>query len=726
MRVQRFFFSILAAMAVFGAAPARAALSSIDGTADVYFGLENPTQSQWQDWLVAMQTEREAQLVKAGFKSDIYLDPATAWSTSTFRQFHLFMYDESFYDRQHARYRTAELADAWAAHFGRIDSVLLWQGYPQMGFDLRNQFDFYHDMPGGVAKLRREVSDVLHARGVRVFVDYNPWEVAGDLDNPAHRASYQRLAQIVAALDADGVMLDTLTAVPASLKRAVDLARPGVVFSPERRPPDSDLSSSRQSWAQWYDLGGDRPSIYRQKWLVPGHQQFAIRRWDLSRSEDIGYSFFNGSGMLIWDNIFGTWNPYGTDDRRLLLETGAVIDSVGELFAQGEWTPLVPTHVAGLDANRWEENSASGRRVLLTLRNRTSGELQFQIPAELAPESGSGLFAFWPPSQGLVDRTVRVPAHGVQALLLDRTAAGLAAVAHFRRVVGGYLNRPADSKYDERTPTPWQIGANLKPAFGRESAMALVPGGSYTMVIEHKRRESGCYPFGADHGALWGWYYEDLITHKIPATVGAFHMRKTAVTNAEFLEFIWRSGYVPADQQNFLKQLRRDSLGVRGALPRTLPAAVGELPVTYVSLNDARAYAQWKHERLPSEAEWQWAAEGAGAGNRWPWGNDDARASNPAVVNTTGKISKAGSHIHGGTALGILGLTGNTWELTESEYTDGHTRFTLLRGGVYLPPGSSEWLTARGPRPNQFHAKYLLMSEGLDRSASISFRTVAD
>jgi hypothetical protein len=73
-----------------------------------------------------------------------------------------------------------------------------------------------------------------------------------------------------------------------------------------------------------------------------------------------------------------------------------------------------------------------------------------------------------------------------------------------------------------------------------------------------------------------------------------------------------------------------------------------------------------------------------------------------------------------------MGLSGNTWELTESEHFDGHTRFVMLRGGAYLPPGESEWLPARGARPNQEHAKYILMSDGLDRSETVSFRTVVD
>jgi hypothetical protein len=138
------------------------------------------------------------------------------------------------------------------------------------------------------------------------------------------------------------------------------------------------------------------------------------------------------------------------------------------------------------------------------------------------------------------------------------------------------------------------------------------------------------------------------------------------------------------------------------------------LPVTYVSLADARAFAAFQGHRLPLEAEWQWAAEGAGCAHRFPWGNDERRFANelrPADETTA-------------TPQGVMGLAGNAWELTESEHTDGHTRFVMLRGGVFLRPGTSEWLVARAVRPNDSHAKYILLSDGLDRSEAISFRTV--
>ena len=142
-------------------------------TEDAYLGLEDPTDEEWRAWHAAMLEERARALAEAGIAGD-YDDPATDWSDTSFRQLFVFMYDASFYDRARGRYRTRELLAEARGAFGRVDSVLLWHAYPRIGFDERGQFDFYQDMPGGLAGLRADVCDHLHAEGVRVLVDYSP------------------------------------------------------------------------------------------------------------------------------------------------------------------------------------------------------------------------------------------------------------------------------------------------------------------------------------------------------------------------------------------------------------------------------------------------------------------------------------------------------------------------------------------------------------------------
>ena len=71
--------------------------------------------------------------------------------------------------------------------YGGIDSVLLWQGYPNLGLDDRNQFQLLESLPGGLEGLRGFISKVmesnncifvfqLQAAGVRVLLPYLPWD----------------------------------------------------------------------------------------------------------------------------------------------------------------------------------------------------------------------------------------------------------------------------------------------------------------------------------------------------------------------------------------------------------------------------------------------------------------------------------------------------------------------------------------------------------------------
>lgn len=597
----------------------------VQRTPDAYVGLDDASADAWAAWHRAMLDERASVRTRAGLDGLLYDDPTTAWSDRSFRQFFLFMYDTSFYDREADRYLVRELIARLRRLYGRVDSVLLWHAYPRLGFDERTQFDFYRHMPGGLARLRTDVVDVFHAEGIRVFVDFNPWATG----------TFDELAEIVHALAADGVMLDTMTNLPDDLARTV--GRSGVVFAPELRPRDEELRVVRQSWAQWFDIGdATTPSIHRHRWIEPRHRQLVIARWDTSRRKDVVYSFFTGSGLILWDDVFGCWNPYSRADRRLIAETGAVLDAYGDVIAHGEWLPLVPTGASGLDANVW----TLGERKLVLLRNRADEAKTFRVEED-------GLVFWGDRRQAKRGERVVVEAGGTQAIVND---ADRSALERFDRA-----SRTADVDvpgYDERTPRARQV--NVPEPLER--------GERATIIVRHERRECGCV------GHEWGWFYKDVIEHAFETVIAPHTIRPRPVTNAEYVAFVHASGYRPKDPARFLAHLPPDLV---------VPEALAAKPVTNVSLDDARAFAAWEGASLPTEAEWQQA-----------------------------------------------GLSCEQWELTESEHTDGHTRFVFLRGGSPLPERDSEWLPERGTRPRGSHAKYMLLADGLDRASTITFRTV--
>ena len=155
------------------------------------------------------------------------------------------------------------------------------------------------------------------------------------------------------------------------------------------------------------------------------------------------------------------------------------------------------------------------------------------------------------------------------------------------------------------------------------------------------------------------------------------------------------------------------------------PAGWNDKPVTWVSIEDARAYAQWAGKRLPHEWEWQYAAQG-GDGRAYPWGD----AWNPAAVPgpNRGRRGLPPSDVHahpaGASPFGVMDLVGNVWQWTD-EYTDAHTRAAVLRGGSSYQPQTSHWYFPQAYRLDQ-HGKYLLMAPCKDRSGGIGFRCVVD
>jgi formylglycine-generating enzyme required for sulfatase activity len=73
-------------------------------------------------------------------------------------------------------------------------------------------------------------------------------------------------------------------------------------------------------------------------------------------------------------------------------------------------------------------------------------------------------------------------------------------------------------------------------------------------------------------------------------------------------------------------------------------------------------------------------------------------------------------------------LCGVVWQWTESEHHDGHTRYSMLRGGsaYRLANGASSWYFEHGPQPVDHACKLLLVSPAADRFSSVGFRCAVD
>lgn len=112
-----------------------------------------------------------------------------------------------------------------------------------------------------------------------------------------------------------------------------------------------------------------------------------------------------------------------------------------------------------------------------------------------------------------------------------------------------------------------------------------------------------------------------------------------------------------------------------------------DLPVTYVTRDDAGAYCVWAGARLPTEDEWEHAARG-GDDRLWPWGNEPPDGSRAVFAAGIGAPEPVGSRPLGSSPYGVLDLAGNI-----AEWTAGAS----VRGGCYVDGADAIRCSARRP-----------------------------
>jgi formylglycine-generating enzyme required for sulfatase activity len=137
--------------------------------------------------------------------------------------------------------------------------------------------------------------------------------------------------------------------------------------------------------------------------------------------------------------------------------------------------------------------------------------------------------------------------------------------------------------------------------------------------------------------------------HEHKMEIKPFYVDKYPVTNAEFKKFLDASNYHPQNDLNFLRDWKNG----------TYPDGRANVPVTWVSLEDARAYAKWAGKRLPHEWEWQYAAQGTDD-RAYPWGNSwkaDA-VPTPSHDRVLNEPDNVGAHPSGASPVRCYGYGG--------------------------------------------------------------------
>jgi len=202
--------------------------------------------------------------------------------------------------------------------------------------------------------------------------------------------------------------------------------------------------------------------------------------------------------------------------------------------------------------------------------------------------------------------------------------------------------------------------------------MILIEGGEFTMGRNDGRVFEGTNLEGPAH----------------QERVSPFFLDKFEVTNRQYREFV--------DARNYPHPQHWISDGF-------YEPEDAELPVTWVSWNDAVAYAEWKGKRLPTEKEWEYAARSGGRNYFYPWGNEfrsgDANLLQGGVRKT--KPAPVGTYRNDRNQFGVFDLGGNVSEWVQDFFRmyDGKPskfdRLKVYRGGHFTDPPETATATFR-------------------------------
>jgi formylglycine-generating enzyme required for sulfatase activity len=618
--------------------------------------------------------------------------------------------DRYFYDPVSRHYTVDRYLDDLDKRYGGIDAVLIWPTYPNMGIDDRNQHDLIRSMPGGVAGVRQMIAD-FHKRGVRVLFPMMMWD-QGTRD--PGKPWPQAIAELMAELGADGINGDTQDGVPLAFSVAADKVGHPLAFEPEDGPSDEALAWNVMTWGQY--TFPFAPLVDKYKWLEPRHMVNISDRWNRDKTNDLQFAFFNGVGWESWENIWGIWNGITPRDAEATRRVAAIERAVAPFLSSTEWEPLAPMLRFGVFASRWPLD----HQTVWTIVNRNEFDVEGQ-EIELQPEEGMRYFDLYhgtelKPEHNALGKTVlsfTVEAHGYGALLAARTApnAGIQTLMSKMKEMSA---KPLASYSHEWRVLPQQIVpiAATKPPTSSPAGMMKIPAGEFLFKVQGIEIE-GSNDIGVD--VQYPWEDSPRRFHEHPMSVKSFWIDTYPVTNAQFKKFLDSTHYHPQDDLNFLRDWKDGSF----------PAAWDDKPVTWVSLEDARAYAAWAGKRLPHEWEWQYAAQGSD-GRMYPWGNDWNASAVPVPdkSRTMRGPDAVDAHPQGKRPFGVMDLVGNVWQWTE-EFTDDHTRGAILRGGEYYQPQGSMWYFPQTYKLSE-HGKLLLTAPSLDRSGGIGFRCVQD
>ncbi|MEI6683652.1 MAG: SUMF1/EgtB/PvdO family nonheme iron enzyme [Bacteroidota bacterium] len=730
---------------------------------------------EWHDGLKMMFRDRWLYDLPS-FNNSLFERQDLGWMRNTYIMLLQFAWDKKYYDYAQKRYTWYDHFHEYDSLTGGIDIFTLWPTWPRLGLDQRNQWDMYRDLPGGLAELRHQV-DFTHKAGKKYFISFNPWD-----EGTRKEDHLQGMEDLLRATGADGVVLDTKGESDRELQAAADRVKPGIIMYSEGMAVPKDMPGIVSG--RVHDALVLPPPVNLNKFIKPDFAIFRVLQLADDRlHRELAISFFNGYGVEI--NTMRPGRPdWMAGEFAYLGKTTKILRENNSVFHNDHFFPLIPTLTDSVYVNRWEAGAkvlytvysanpagcrgglfetapvGSGHHIVdlwnhrevtpvmrngktiipavvdsfprswLNSRREGSAGCIAILPELLQVQVSDKAFSFACSAGDHIVLTIGDPVYGSKQVsyaaskqptvnhdILQKNL-GKIVIQLFEKsellderiiLTGKGMARQlpsTGSAGSAETVLPRPLPKLITPAHRTEGAsvappgMAEIPAGSFRFYT--KRDPNTLEPFIPLPN------FSDTIRLEMPR----FFMDITPVTNAQYKKFIVQSSFKPADTVNYLKHW----------LNGNPPPGQENMPVVYVSEDDAAAYARWAGKRLPTEQEWQYAAQGNDR-RKYPWGDHPDSTRCNANLNFATPVDQ---YPGGASPFGVMDMTGNVWQLTRDIYDNGCYYFTIIRGGSFYHPTQSIWYVTGGPLPADHPEMLLLMAPGLDRNATVGFRCVKD
>ncbi|MFZ4521520.1 MAG: formylglycine-generating enzyme family protein [Bacteroidales bacterium] len=699
-----------------------------------------------------------------GFDNSMFRRSDLAWMKNSFIMLLQFAWDKKYFDYGKQKYEFYEKLFEYDSLTGGYDIFTLWPTWPRLGLDQRNQWDMYRDLPGGLKELRAQV-EFTHKAGKKYFISFNPWD-----EGTRKEDQLKGMEDLLRATDADGVVLDTKGSSSRELQAAADLVKPGIIMYSEGMAVPKDMPGIVTG--RVHDALVLPPPLNLNKFIKPDFAIFRVLQLADDRlHRELAISFFNGYGVEI--NTMRPGRPgWMEEEFSYLGRTTRILRENRSVFSNGSFVPLIETLTDSIYVNSWK---GVGKQ-LFTIYSAKPGGYEgnlFEFPdssgvferqisenqlhfvdlwnhQEVKPIVGnqitfipvhiSAFDAAWLNTRregeagciGAFPTALKVSVKGSVLTVIAESGDRIVltggnptyrskqivypvsgTTVDYRKI----FPKPVDkivvqlftaSELVDEVVVPINIA--LPVLVSREetaqrivksiTGMVDIPAGKFRFYT--KRAPGTPDPFIPFPD------FSDTTIVEMPH----FLMDKYPVTNLQYKIFADQTSYIPSDTTNYLRHWFNNA-------PRI---GTENLPVVYISPEDASAYASWAGKRLPTEQEWQYAAQGSDM-RKYPWGNKMDSTKCNYNLNFATPVNK---YPKGGSAFKVLDMVGNVWQMTADVYDNGSYYYRIIRGGSYYHPTESIWYVNGGPLPVDHPEMLLQISPGLDRNATVGFRCVSD